>query len=405
MFAFRLSRNSFAIPASLLLASLVLASCQGVQWGMPGQGGLGSGSAGKPVLTSLPTARGEIIGNGAVRVALLLPLTAPGNAGKVGKELSNAAKLAMQDFGQNTLQLVIKDTVGQAADAQGVATEAIQERASLILGPLFSGSVSAVSSVALPAKKTVVAFSSDSRRGRRGVYLMSFSPRADIKRTLNYAISRGNNSFVALLPNGAYGALAERTMKETLAAGGGRLVSMAKYDHTDQSIAEAANQIALSINDATAIYIPDGGNVPLALISALKRAGVKTNSKMLLGSGQWESTNLAEPILNSAYFGGRDKRQFAGFAARYKAAYGVAPSSTAGLAYDAVSMAAGLARSQGNRAFDYPRIESRNGFSGVNGIFRFSSNGNAERGLVVYQVQNGQAKVVSQAPSTFVRGS
>jgi hypothetical protein len=405
MFAFRLSRKNLLVTGILSVATLMLASCQGVQFGLPGQGDTGGNPIGTSALSALPAAKGEIVGTGAVRVAMLLPLSAPGNAGKIGKELANAAKLAMQDFGQNTLQLVIKDTAGTAADAQGAATAAIGERSALILGPLFSGSVSAVSSVSLPAKITMVAFSSDPRRARRGVYLMSFSPKADVRRTLNYAISRGNSTFVALLPNGAYGTLAENAMKETFSSGGARLVALAKYDHSSQSIEQAARSIAISAKDATAIYIPDGGNVPLALISALKREGVKTSSKMLFGSGQWESTDLKQPIISGAYYGGRDKRQFASFATRYKAAYGVLPSSTAGLAYDAVSMAAGLARSGGNRAFDFTRIESRNGFSGVNGIFRFGSSGNAQRGLVVYQVQNGKAQVVSQAPSTFGPGS
>ncbi len=398
-------QSTLARAAFLALITMSAVSCQGVQLGLPGQGLSGGEVANKPPVAALPAAKGQIVGNGPVRVALLLPLTAPGNAGKVGNELANAAKLAMQDFGQNTLQLVIKDTAGQAADAQSRASDAIQERSSLILGPLFSGSVSAVSSVALPSKTTMVAFSSDPRRARRGVYLMSFSPRADVRRALTYGISQGKTTFVALLPKGAYGDLVEATMKETLSRQGGRLVAMAKYDHSGQSIVEAARSVSVAINDAAAIYIPDGGQVPTAMMAALRQAGANTSGKMLLGSGQWETTDLSNRLIAGAYFSGRDKRQFANFAARYKSAYGASPTSTAGLAYDAVSMAAGLARSRGARAYDYANMESRNGFSGVSGIFRFGSSGNAERGLVVYQVQNGRAQVVSQAPSTFNGGS
>ena len=311
----------------------------------------------------------------------------------------------MEDFGQNSIQLVIKNTEGQAANAQGVASQAIREGASVILGPLFSGSVSAASSVTIPANRSLIAFSSDPRRARRGVYLMSFSPQADIKRTLTFAISQGNTKFVSLLPAGSYGSLVELTMKDIFSKNGARLLALQKYDRSNLSIETAVTAIAAAASEATVIYIPDGGKVPSAIVQALRRAGVNTGAKMILGSGQWESTNLADRNLNRAIYAGRDKRQFAQFAERYKAAYGAQPSSTAGLAYDAVSMVAGLARRQVADAFSFANIESRNGYSGVNGIFRFDRTGKADRGLAIYQVQGGKAVVVSQAPTTFGPGS
>jgi len=383
----------------LALTSIFLVSCQVA---LPG--GQGSPGTPTPTVAKLPPAEGQIVGTGKIRVAVLLPLTAPGNAGKIGLELSNAARLAMQDFGQNSIQLVIKDTKGQAANAQGAASQAIREGASVILGPLFSGSVSAASSVTIPAKRSLIAFSSDPRRARRGVYLMSFSPQADIERTVKYAISQGNTKFVALLPVGSYGTLAELTLKEVLLQNGAELLALQKYDRSNAAIETAVTTIAAAANEATVIYIPDGGKVPNAIVQALRRAGVNIGAKMILGSGQWESTSLADRNLDRAIYAGRDQSQFARFSERYKAAYGREPSSTAGLAYDAVSMVSGLARRQVADAFSFTNIESRNGYSGVNGIFRFANTGKADRGLAIYQVQGGKAVVVSPAPTTFGSG-
>lgn len=396
------SLNVRNLARLLILAGMLalMSSCQTAQLGQPGQGA-GSGQANKPH----GQASGEILGTAPVRVALLLPLSAPGNAGIVGKQLANAAKLAWQDFGQDTIQLVIKDTAGQAATAQSAAREAVRESSSIVLGPLFSGSVSAASAMTLPAKISMIAFSSDPRRARRGVYLMSFSPQADVSRTLGYAFSRGDTAIIALLPKGAYGSLVETTMREVLGQNGVTLLALEKYDRSDDSINQAARAISASARDATTIYIPDGGKIPSVVIAALKRAGVNVGGKLVLGSGQWESTNFADKNLNGAVFAGRDKRKFAEFAERYKAAYGDLPPSTAGLAYDAVSMAAGLARRYGSEAFDFDRLESRNGYSGVNGIFRFESSGKAERGLALYQVENGTTREISQAPTTFSSGS
>jgi len=42
-----------------------------------------------------------------------------------------------------------------------------------------------------------------------------------------------------------------------------------------------------------------------------------------------------------------------------------------------------------------------NGFSGVDGIFRFRPDGSAERGLAVLQVTPGGFSVIDAAPRTF----
>ena len=402
MYILKQISNKYFKFAMLAIISMVLSSCLQGQLSLPGQNQVDNGTS---LLSSLPPANGEIIGNGKVRVALLLPLTAPGNAGKIGAELKNAAKLAMRDFGQNTIQLVIKNTAGQAATAQSAASEAIKERASVLIGPLFSGSVSAASSVTLPVNISMIAFSSDPRRARRGVYLMSFSPQADIRRSINFAISQGKTKFAVLLPNGAYGTLVETTLRKVLNQNRAQLTVLQKYDHSNASIEAAVQGVAETAKSADVIYIPDGGKVPGAILSELNKAGVNTAAKMVLGSGQWESSNLSAPILSRAIFAGRDKSQFPNFAKRYNAAYGAVPSSTAGLAYDAVSMVAGLARRGGGNPFRFANIESRNGYSGVNGIFRFQSNGKADRGLAIYQVQSGKAQIVSRAPTTFGPGS
>ena len=389
---------------ALAIVSVVLSSCLQGQLSLPGRSQLKNSNVSANI-GSLPLTKSEKIGNGKIRVALILPLTAPGNAGKIGAQLKNAAKLAMQDFGLNIIQLVIKNTAGQAADAQAAATAAIRERASVILGPLFSGSVSAASSITLPANVSMIAFSSDLRRARRGVYLMSFSPQADIRRSINFAISQGKTKFVTLLPKGAYGTLAEQTLRAVLNRNKAQLTAIQIYDLNNASIGAAVQSVLAQAKDADVIYIPDGGKVPGTILSKLNRAGVNIAAKMVLGSGQWESSNLSATILNRAIFAGRDQRQFQNFAARYKSVYGSMPSSTAGLAYDAVSMVASLARRGGTNPFGFDKIESRNGYSGVNGIFRFEKSGKASRGLVIYQVLGGKAQIVSNAPTTFGPGS
>ena len=157
----------------LLAAGLIMASCQ------TGNLNLDTNSSQQqntPRLTANPT--GEVFGQGNIRVALLIPRTAPGNGAKVAEEIRNGALMALEDFGQNTIQLVIKDTIGQAATSQAKASEAVGEGASVILGPLFSANVSAASAMTQPAGRPIMAFFQRCKRGKtRRLPAFLYAPR------------------------------------------------------------------------------------------------------------------------------------------------------------------------------------------------------------------------------------
>ena len=89
---------------------------------------------------------------------------------------------------------------------------------------------------------------------------------------------------------------------------------------------------------------------------------------------------------------------FAGFAERYRSRFGTDPTRVATLSYDAVSLAAALARTQGSQRFSEEVLTSPSGFSGADGVFRFRADGTNDRSLVVQEIRNGSAVTVSPAP-------
>lgn len=354
-----------------------------------------------PADEPLPEAKGEVIGNGDVRIAMLLPLSAPGNAAVIATELKNAAKMAMDDWGNESLQLVIKDTMGTPAGAVDAASEASAERASLVLGPLFSGSVSAVTGVLQPGGTPIIAYSTDSNVAGPGVYLASFLPQTIIDRTLSFAVSHNYRSIVAILPNGGSGNVAEAQIRTTLARAGGTLVGVARYDYNDGSMAAAIESIIPSLKEAEAIFIPDGGSTPGVIVNVLQRRGVPLGQKKLLGTGQWASSDLSNPALNGAWFADADRSALNAFKTKYALRYSSEPSTVAPLAYDTVALVSGLVKKFGADGLNKRGLESRTGYSGYTGTFRFRSDGTNERGLAVYEVSNGSLNVVSPAPKSF----
>lgn len=347
-----------------------------------------------------PDPKGEVFGQGSVRITLLVPATAPGNAAVVASEIRNGALMAMQDFGNSTIQLVIKDTKGQPAEAQETASQAVSEGSSAVLGPLFSGSVGAASAVTLPAGKTIIAFSTDAAVARRNVYLLSFTPQADTQRMISHAISTGRRSIFAFLPNSQEGNLREAVLRQ-VAGQAGVTVQTAKYDRSTESIEAVARDSAAGIETADSLYIPEGGQVPSVLLASLRRSGANVTGKQVLGSGQWESVKFGDKALEGALYAGRDITNFTSFASRYEATYNAKPSVMAASGYDSVTLVTTLVRARGAQAFQPETLEDRRGFSGVNGIFRFRQDGTAERGLAIYQVVAGAGQLVSPAPTSF----
>jgi ABC-type branched-subunit amino acid transport system substrate-binding protein len=390
----------------LVSGTLLLSACQAVNYGLPNRGNSATALV-EP--TSLPVktgpAVGEVLGTGQTRVALLLPLSAPGNGATIATEYRNAAELAIESRGTGSMELVIKDTGGTAAGAIARSEEAMREGSAIILGPVFSGSVTSAASVARPNNRSVIAFSSDPAAASDGVFLMSFLPDQIVDRTISYATGIGLTSFAAILPQGAYGSLVERQLRQTLAARGGALHGVSRYRYSNDSVVEAVQQLLPAIQEADAIFIPDGGTAPTAIARVMQSEGIKLRDKRLIGTGQWRSSKLSSAYLQGAIFADMDQSSFEAFKLQYKERFSAEPTVNGGLGYDAVNMTADLLATRNPAAFTSRNLENPSGFKGVTGAYRFLPGGKTQRGLAVYQIQEGQAIVVDPAPQYFGPGS
>jgi ABC-type branched-subunit amino acid transport system substrate-binding protein len=341
------------------------------------------------------------IGTGNVRVALLLPLSAQGNAGVAALSMKNAAELAIAEFKNPDIQLLVKDTGGTPQGTQAVTQQALDEGAQIIIGPLFAQSVSAAGQLARPRGIPMIAFSTDANVAARGVYLLSFLPESDVHRIVDYAVTHGKRSFAALVPDNAYGAVVEAAFQQAVARRGGRVVGLERYPLSPPSFQEPARRLAQGASRADAIFIPDNAdNVP-QVVSALAAAGVNLKRVQLLGTGLWDEPRIfSNQSLSGAWYAAPDPAGFRGFAQRYRGRYGQDPVRTATLSYDAVALVAALSR-QGPGAFSEQALTNSSGFAGIDGVFRFRPDGTNERGLAVMRVTPQGGQVVSPAPHSF----
>ena len=373
----------------LILGAPLLGACAG------GAGSLFNSQAGP----SGPAEQPAAVGTGHVKVGLILPLSAAGNAGVAAQSMKNAAEMALAEFQNPNIQLLIKDDGGNAQGAQQGTQQALDEGAEMILGPLFASSVPATAQLTRAKGVSVIAFSTDSSVAGRGVYLLSFLPESDVNRIVDYAAGTGKRSFAACLPDNAYGNVVEATFKQAVSRKGGRIVAFEKYG-TDR--ATATRTVAQSLGQADALFLADDGESLVATADALTAAGANLKNIQLLGTGLWDNPRVsASPALQGGLYAAPDPAGFRNFSGRYRAKFGADPVRTATLAYDAVALVAALARTQGPQRFSPEVLTNPSGFAGIDGLFRFRADGANERGLAVMRVASGGSQPVAGSPKSF----
>jgi len=377
----------------LILGAPLLAACSGAQQSLSSFSSPFSSPdpAGPPQLP-------QAVGNGGVKVGLILPLSAAGNAGVAAQSMKNAAEMALAEFQNPNIQLLIKDDGGSPQGAQQATQQALDEGAEIILGPLFALSVPATAQGTRARGISVIAFSTDSSVAGRGVYLLSFLPESDVNRIIEYAASTGKRSFAALLPDNAYGNVVEAAFKQAVARRGGRVVAFERYGADRAGVA----RMAQSLGQADALLLADDGDSVVATADALTAAGANLKNIQLLGTGLWDNPRVSNSAaLRGGLYAAPDPSGFRAFSGRYRAKYGADPVRTATLAYDAVALVAALARTQGGQRFSAEVLTNPSGFAGIDGVFRFRPDGTNERGLAVMRVAPGGSQPVAGSPKSF----
>ncbi|HYI28533.1 MAG TPA: penicillin-binding protein activator [Bradyrhizobium sp.] len=382
----------------LVIGAPLLGACSGIQQTLTNNSSSSPGSSPQSEAAGSPQ-QAATIGTGQVKVGLILPLSAAGNASVAAQSMKNAAEMALSEFQSPNVQLLVKDAAGTAQRAQQGAQQALDEGAEIILGPLFAASVPAVAQAARTRGTSVIAFSTDSSVAGRGVYLLSFLPESDVSRIVEYATSTGKRSFAAMVPENAYGNVVEAAFKQTVGHRGGRIVAFEKYG-ADR--ASAARKVAQSLRSADALLIADDGDAVVSVVEALAAAGANLRNVQLLGTGLWDNPRVfASAALKGGLYAAPDPSGFRSFAGRYRAKYGGDPVRTATLAYDAVALVAALARTQGPQRFAPETLTNASGFAGIDGLFRFRSDGTNQRGLAVMRVASGGGQPAAGSPKSF----
>ncbi len=350
----------------------------------------------------------HMAGRNIKRLALLLPFSSSSQSLRSeAASMLKAAELAVFERDEADVLLIALDTQGTESGAASATRAAVQSGADVILGPVLARAVTGSSREARRSGTPVLAFSTDQTVAGNGTYLLSFPPEAEVDRIVQYTAQSGAQNFAYLGPDSTYGRRVKSAYGQAVQNVSARLTHNETYDGDDISVMQApARRLAEAYKNSgsgrlafEAIMLPEGGTPLRSLAPLLPYYDVDPDDVQFMGTSLWHrDETVREPALDGGIFAGPDREARQPFLDAYDRRYGEDAGRLASLAFDAVNVGAFVADGRADRR--QSRIEDRQGFYGVDGLIQFDRDGTPNRGLAVYQIQNGRFVVIDPAPRT-----
>lgn len=343
-----------------------------------------------------------------IRVALLVPQSDP-NVSVVAQSLENAARLAVSDNPRTPVELMVYDTAGQAEVAAARATEAVENGAQLIAGPLFGAAANAAGRAVAGMRVPVLSFSNTPSIAGGNVFILGQTFENTATRLLNHAARQGLGTMVLIHPNDNAGQTARLAVEQAAAQAGISILANESYDLQIAAVANAAQRARASAEaGADIVFITtDATNAAMpTLLQLLPENGVDPTEVQYIGLTRWDVRPdlFALPGADGGWFAVPDRRSQSQFEARYTEAFGTAPHPLAGLAYDSIVAALGASTGGRNPQIEAGTLTRARGFDGATGQFTLREDGTNARSLAVASVDMRQVTIIDPAPSGLAPG-
>ena len=345
---------------------------------------------------------GPSVSGQTVQVAMLLPISSTqGGDATIARSLENAARLAVADLSNVTIELTVYDTAGQSARAAAVAQEAVQAGADVIVGPLRSDAAAAVGVAVANSNVSVLSFSNNTEIAGGNVFVLGHTFQNTAARVVSYAASRGRDRIVVAHAQNLAGEVARDAVLRSAQASGATVVRTVPYEFSQNGVINAVPQImsALRENSANALMLTSdsAGALPF-FAQLLPENGLDTEVVQMMGLTRWDTPpqTLELSGLQGGWFAVPDPQAAADFNARYEATYGTPPHILGALGYDAIRAVGETALASGR--LGATELTASAGFAGANGVFRLLTDGTNQRAMAIAQVTQNQVAMIDPAP-------
>jgi ABC-type branched-subunit amino acid transport system substrate-binding protein len=367
-----------------------------------------------------------------VKVAMLLPFS--GKNSDLGWSLFNAASMSLfeNDINRN-IELVLIDAKETAEDVKKAFKEIVDSNIKIVIGPVFSNSLELIENDAKQNGITVISLSNnqklmDKTNDNGGIFLAGMMPEAQIDRIVGYEIEKNKHSFSIIAPSSQYGNTIVSLFKKIVKSRDGDFVTSEFYRPSDddkdfQRIADhVVNAFVVSskgskkdvINESDRTYsqvilIPESGKVLSRIVEAIKEQNKDERDFQIIGTSQWDdNSTLSDYNLIGSLFAAPENKKFRKFEKNYYRLYEKFPPRISSITYDLVAAISQLVDLKENKTptindFLNPENPPINGFTGIDGDFRFLPNGLIQRNLAVLSVGNGRFDTIEEPVEGFLK--
>ena len=356
-----------------------------------------------------------------VKIAALLPLS--GKNKELGTALFNSITLSLfENDKNNDIELVVLDS----DDLKKAAIEVASQNITIIIGPIFSVDVEAFLSLVKDKNISLLSLSNNQElSGKKGVFLMGFLPEQQIERASSYAISEGKDNFAIIAPNNQYGQKLSAILKNTVKRKDGNFISGELYSDSTRDLERAVSKVlssyilapyaknknpAKEVNKfyANTIFIPEAGTALSKIISLIHKYNVGDREIQLIGSSNWDdASTLNNPSLDGGWLASPAPEKYHDFEKRYYQIYNKFPPRVSSISYDAAIAVIEFIKKSGKRelsAEDFINYQSpKNGFIGLDGLFRFLPNGIVQRNFAILKIRGGKFEMIDSPSSMFFK--
>ncbi len=356
-----------------------------------------------------------------LNIVLMLPLS--GKHYQIGKSLLNSAQLAVEKKNNKKIIFTIIDT-GDDEQLLSQLYSVLENDIDIIIGPVFSDKVNQVREVTKNKDIPIVTFSNNSKIQDNRLYVFGLKLEDELKELLTYSIKRNLKKYAVLVPRNEFGSRVEKEIKQFQSKNNLSTFNFTFYNPNSPDFYDVSKDVSNfeerkanlekkikqlekensekakeelkklkkldtygELNFEALIIFAQNFQEVSNFSSILPYYDVDPKKIQYIGSSLWaKNLSLKEPGLDNGYFAALDIDNRRKFEDMYLEIFNSKPHSLAALSYDIVGLISNLHQDKNN--FTIETLHNSNGFIGINGWFKMTSNGNVSRQPKIYKIKN-----------------
>ena len=379
----------------------------------------------------------KIITEDKIKVGVLMPIS--GKYKKLGKSLMNSAIMSLfyNDRGKK-IELIFLDTKGNRFGAKKAINQAIDQGIKIIIGPVFASSAKAISDQIIEHNMIAFSLSNEIKIANpRGIFVSGFIFEKQVEEIVDYMIGENEDNFSIIAPNNKFGIKISKMFKDFVRKKDGNFITSELYlntkeKHLNSSIRRLLNSfitynihddfvdVVINENDeiligndiqksdhkkalkdvekiySDIILVTDTGKTLKKVAELIKENNLSERKIKLIGLSNWGSYDILEDQnLDNGIFISPDLDKYKLFENSYYDIYNEAPIRISSIIYDITSYVCDLINQHDSISIlSIIGDQDTKGFEGIDGEFRFLSNGLIERNMSILKIADGEFKEI-----------